>query len=432
MDNNEILRILSDCGFDSKTRDRILHLCTIARDIQRLYDREMAHKPYHINLLDLIHANENAHTRILTALLAYARGGAYPILHSYVDLAFSIQGLTPVDIQSPVIAFNDDFIDCLLWEKGRYAIIIENKIHWAVDQDRQVERYIKTVIGRGIPVQNIYVVYLTSDGQKEVSDYSFTDEAKELIGDRFIRMNYRDHILPWLEDTVLPGCTIGEDYLVAAIKQYIDHLRGLFGKRQEQMDVLNRIEMKTQEALGIRSSSSLQEKFMELSALSDEMESYMNIVGKQREQLINPILNTIFFPQLRYRLQEKGLVLSDIAPDYDWMGTSWAGFRVNVPGWNSFDIAFEFENRGIGALIIGFLLKDGEKQRKDFPFWEELQNRIGASGRNNERWIYRSVPNDIRWWNSSSVFAMIFDGTLADRLVPEVCQFVSSAEGYAM
>ena len=44
------------------------------------------HQPYHINLIDELHANENAHTRILVKLLQYQKNGSSFVLDSFLRL----------------------------------------------------------------------------------------------------------------------------------------------------------------------------------------------------------------------------------------------------------------------------------------------------------------------------------------------------------
>ena len=102
----------------------------------------------------------------------------------------------------------DNRIDLLIKERKSYAIVIENKIWGAPDQEKQIEKYIDYVIDTGIPKRRIFVIYLTSDGNKRVSDISFTDKAKKHLGcsgksnGRFICVNFKDDIMPWLDTLV--------------------------------------------------------------------------------------------------------------------------------------------------------------------------------------------------------------------------------------
>ena len=56
-------------------------------------------------------------------------------------------------------------IDGFIFQEGNFAIIIENKINHAGNQDEQILRYIESVLNRQIvDKDHIYVVFLTRDG----------------------------------------------------------------------------------------------------------------------------------------------------------------------------------------------------------------------------------------------------------------------------
>lgn len=79
--------------------------------------------------------------------------------------------------------------------------LLDNKINWATDQELQLARYFNTVKQHGIQKRNIFVIYLTLDGSKKVSSNSLPNSLRDELnnGNRFIKMNYRDDILPWLK-----------------------------------------------------------------------------------------------------------------------------------------------------------------------------------------------------------------------------------------
>ena len=214
----------------------IINFTTKLKDFQNTYEREEKLLPYHFNVIDELHANENAHSRILQKILLYKHKNEYPFLHSFLDTF-----LTDVkNIKEPLITQNQEYIDLLIEDrKSDFACIIENKIHWATDQSEQIARYIKTVINHG--KKNIFVIYLTSDGNKQVSDDSFTDEAKKILGykdensaGQFLSLNYREHVLPWLKEEVLNNCAYKDQKMITGIVQYIDHLEGIFNIREDK------------------------------------------------------------------------------------------------------------------------------------------------------------------------------------------------------
>ena len=211
-----------------------------AEELSKIREKERQKLPYNFNLIDELHANENAHTRILLKLLNYNISGEYTILKSFLfmicehnpNLTFPI-----TSIHKPSVDFNKENIDGLIEEPSKdYAIIIENKINWATDQELQLVRYFNTVKQHGIQDRNIFVIYLTLDGSKKVSSNSLpnslSDELKN--GNRFIEMNYRDDILPWLKYTILPEIKIKEHLIESGIRQYIDYLEGRLCLRKSE------------------------------------------------------------------------------------------------------------------------------------------------------------------------------------------------------
>ena len=211
------------------------HLLNLAKEISEIINRN---RVYNANIITELHANENAHSRILRMFLQYDDGTKnYPVLKRFLEIPKIKNVLSSsVVFKSPYFANEQERIDVLIEEPRSFAVIVENKIKGATDQERQLERYIESVNAHDVPYDNIYAIYLTDSGDKEVSDLSFTDVAKECLGykdendmGRFVPMNYRYDILPWLEKEVLPNCIEKEELLISALKQYIDYLKCMFG-----------------------------------------------------------------------------------------------------------------------------------------------------------------------------------------------------------
>ena len=56
----------------------------LAHALGEYYEVQKKSLPFHINVIDELHANENAHTRILTQLLKYREDGKYTILRAFL------------------------------------------------------------------------------------------------------------------------------------------------------------------------------------------------------------------------------------------------------------------------------------------------------------------------------------------------------------
>lgn len=209
-------------------------------------------------LTTLCHANENAHTRILKALLQHTDSeGRHTILESFLReiVGADVQGgLTNVCIadQQASVGQKDGsngFIDLLItYQRGdeEYTIIIENKIHDAADSQDQLNRYVYDHVdhlGLGLDEWKscgefsnnfIYVMYLSSDGSKHPDASSLSDPVRNSLGDHFVERSYADDMLPWLYN-VLSQLPYGSDgMMIAGVRQYIAGLEELLGMNSHE------------------------------------------------------------------------------------------------------------------------------------------------------------------------------------------------------
>lgn len=203
--------------------------------------------------------NENWHSRVLRVLFEYRdfeyHDGNQYVLSSFIGMMKRKGGYPNLELpqgEAVVCSNEKNHIDLLVEIGNKSAIIIENKINWAVDQDSQIERYVDQI--RNNPLldkSNIYVVYLTADGTKCVEEYSLTNKAKEWLkgtkddeGIHFLPLSYADDILPWLENELLPATpyqsSLGSEYgsnniLLYSIILYVNYLKNRF--QRDDMDL---------------------------------------------------------------------------------------------------------------------------------------------------------------------------------------------------
>lgn len=265
-------------------------LLNLIKEHHDFLQRLKAEEPYSVNILDNVRILENDHTKILLDILRYQKNEHYVILNSFLELIGKECEENPfVTIQNitPQIDFNREYIDGLIEFPRKYGIIIENKINYAVDQYKQIERYICTIQNHGIPNENIYVVYLTLNGEKEVSDISFTEEAKKILADgkRFISIDYKHHILPWLQSLyIVIDNQEKEKLLTATIELYIDYLKGRFNQRTNQQKTNNNMANYLEKQLHIGELR-----------LSDKLKSIENTMRS-----VNEINNTLSYLKEKY------------------------------------------------------------------------------------------------------------------------------------
>ena len=222
--------------------------CSLSRRLQN---------PYHINLLEEVHIHddsgnqsirndrrrvcENAHTRILQKFLEFNSDDYYPILKSLLEEISKDSAMiawSSINVESPVFTpeancnNTNGRIDLLVAEQGKYAIIFENKINDAVEQKSQLARYIEHLIAEGFKSEQIYVIYLSSEG-KDPDEISWTIDSHDYapyFRERFINMSYKFDLLPWLSGSLSELLSGMHDqvYLNSALFQYVNYLQAKF------------------------------------------------------------------------------------------------------------------------------------------------------------------------------------------------------------
>lgn len=237
MNNEEYEMLLKELDDDT--------LVKLLRIVSEAYGRERKHKAQ-FNVIDELHADENAHTRILSSLLKidYVRMSFLRMLRGHLTRKDILSDDMISHTKGDEVNVFSQYVDAQIVHQSQHgaeslAIIIENKIKGAVDQSRQLERYIETIKDSyQIGVNRIIVVYLTLRGEKEVSSDSLPDKTKKRICE-YIPLSYLEHIIPWLENQLCfsLGQIHSEPYLSSGITQYIHHLKGLVGQRQNGNDV---------------------------------------------------------------------------------------------------------------------------------------------------------------------------------------------------
>jgi hypothetical protein len=330
--------------FVQEYKEHLSSITDIINSFAEVYQREKNKLPFSFNVIDELHINENGHSRVLAKLLQYKVDGKYTILESFINLLQSkCQCAMNIKVNSPDISNEQNRIDALVEERGKYAIIIENKIYWAVDQDNQIDRYVNCVKNSGFVLdefgilKNVFVVYLTQDGTKEVSNASF-NEARKKLGwkndkeqGQFIPINYKNDILPWLKNDVLPNCTLKEELLSSGIKQYIDFLEGLFGLRNNQIILMNNMKDLLLEKCSINENDSIAKKIFATERMIQKTKDLQCVLSTYKNQLLS-------FVEIFCQITDE--ILKNIFPHGDWRtsdSTAWEnGFiQIRSGKWDS-------------------------------------------------------------------------------------------------
>lgn len=353
---------------------------------------------YNLNLIDELHANENAHTRILLKLLDYESNQKKVILEEFLNLLNEklVNQKIPI-LDDYRITGQFEFIDGYIWsDSKKVAIIIENKINWACDQDEQIQRYIETAKQYGIDEKNIFVVYLTDTGIKKAADYSFTDYAKKMLDwkdpenqGRYIESNYLNDILPFLYEIFDKLSFSKENVLKAAIFQYIDYLEGRFGMRKNEKEYNMAMNSDILKILNLGENLSKKEKFDKIGELQWEiwntLDNVKNEVYPDRpDGRLHDYLN--FFKDKKDPFEEIGI----------WSQGQGLIFR-NCRKFTDYELKFEIYPKDDGTDIIfkiqeeiedkNFIKNILEKMNilNDFKYaWDNAYSKNMDISKNNE------------------------------------------------
>lgn len=202
-------------------------LLGLAENYRSKREEKLGELPFIYNVLEEVRVNENAHTRLLMRLLKYT-----PALLSFLTwLKEKYTTFDPPKVDKPKITAEKHRIDGLIQEEEKYAIIIENKVCGAVEQEGQLGRYIDKCRKLEYPQSRIYILYLFDRPGNDPSPQTWGKEYKaEDFGGRYLVLSYKDDIIPWLK-IFLAECEATDEktqVLREGVAQYLDYLRLLF------------------------------------------------------------------------------------------------------------------------------------------------------------------------------------------------------------
>lgn len=274
-------------------------LFDISENVKREREIHLLQLPYHINVIDELHINENAHSRILAKLLQFKNSnGQYEILTSFIDFVKSKRKSTEFDkitIEDPVITQEIKRID--LWVRDyskKCALIFENKIYDATDQEAQLYRYIEKTRNDyryRFKDDEIFVFYLTQYGGDPCEQTWGDDKTKQTFLPRYMALSFRDDVLMWLKNKVIPNIQQKDSYLLNAVSQYVDYLEGLFSLREINKPLNMHLQKIISEKLGLESCgekealNKIEEVIKDFQEVLNQLESMQSdIIVKQKSE----------------------------------------------------------------------------------------------------------------------------------------------------
>ena len=375
--------------------------------------------------------NENWHSRVLRVFFEYRDGNDYPILYSFINLIRQ-KGNYPfleMQQQESIKCSNEkDRIDLLVEIGYKGAIIIENKINWAVDQDRQIERYVELV--RNNPLlnkSNVYVVYLTADGTKNVEANSLTKEAKEWLkgtdfneSSHFLPLNYAYDILPWLEKEGLTNIKVRSNILFSSVTLYIDYLKTRFLHNESEQSITTKLIQKMEQE-NIKMDS-IEEAFL----TQEQAAKFAERVTLAKEQKLKEVAERCITTPLRAYIKELDPNLQIQTAEF-YIG--YFNIVITHPTWEKCRIhlgVWQYKNYG------GLQYKDPQSN----PLSSEnlcvlRSNFSGWKGDNNEPlWMY--FDNNYRSYYSLEAWKSIESGAFVKYIESFVKDIYEKVQGIAI
>ena len=224
---------------DSKAlmQEKAKFLLDLAKSYNEEREEELGKLPFFYNILEEVRVNENAHTRHLMRLLQYdpARKDFFKYLEG--------KGFASLTMSKPKITVEKYRIDGLIQKEGEYAVIIENKVCGAVDQEGQLERYIdKCKKDLKDDLEKVYILYLVNSPGQEPSEQTWGKYTPKDFKGRYLVLSYTEDIISWLEglrNTLDMETDDREktELLRSGITQYLEYLKQLFRTNQyKEMD----------------------------------------------------------------------------------------------------------------------------------------------------------------------------------------------------
>jgi len=326
--NVEIRKLNDVINFSNALIDEInsnfQELMLFLKEFNEIYINEEKKLPYHINLIDELHAGENAHSRILAKLLQQQEpiSKTHQILNSFINYIVgkcsSHHDFAKIKICKPEITQEKRRIDLWIRDKN-YAIVFENKVKWASDQANQLERYIDITKEYNFKEEQIFVLYLPPTYEKEPDEQTWGKYYNQDIHKkRYLNISFKDDILPWLKNDVLPIICKSDYYLSSSIEQYIDHLEGEFSLREINKKMNMELQSFIKEKLGLNEVEPelalkiVSNKIKEMEDALDQLEKMQEEIQTdltKKQEVIQAELDELYFSKCYEKLSNLNLTV---------------------------------------------------------------------------------------------------------------------------
>lgn len=245
-----------------------------AEEMAEIKKRELDKLPYYINVIDSAargKLRETAHSRILADLLRHPK-----IQRAFLKEMLDIDSNCDLKVETEVGSM-ESHIDIALYKPNEKFIIIENKANWAVEQPRQIWRYVREIAMKkyGFEESQIYVLYLNPKENPLPSEQSVKngdDSIVETLGPRFVIKSFAYDIVNWLNKLHF---STDEPYIKSAADQYASYLEHFYGTSKQLESMKSALKEFIIERINLKAMS-LNDKISELTDISEKLRDMLD------------------------------------------------------------------------------------------------------------------------------------------------------------
>lgn len=256
--------------YEKADQEEKTSVLSLAKQIDEVINKSMNKPPYQINLFDIFNIYETLTSKLISVMLKYKKDQDYILCRSFIERFLIPCGFNMTWYDSPEITAERNKIDVCIQERGKYAIIIENKLKGARFQRNQIARYIAKMRNEGYNENRIFIVILPKMIDKHIFDdvnksvwrlpkdwmkpnqerlCAYSDDIsckcdinlpcemcqdcetdlREKFKSRTIILD--SNLAEWLEKYCIPIIPSKEFVLHSAIIQFMDFLNGIYNNR---------------------------------------------------------------------------------------------------------------------------------------------------------------------------------------------------------
>lgn len=336
---------------------------------------------YQLNVLDLVNISEPLTSQLLKLLFKYRLKDRYVICEAFLKHFLEPLRYDAELFARPKITAETEHIDVSIQEKGKYAVIIENKLKGAVFQRNQLARYIQKMRNEGYNDDQIFIIILPGYVDRNIFDHinmsvwrlpfdwevpnqertcAFSDAVSCMCDfDKSCQMcnkcvkdlrdKFKSHTLvldikmvDWLENDCLSLIPNEEIVFRTAIIQFIDFLKGRYNKRLNnklimELEQFLRNQLLNDKQTALEQWESLESKKQDVNNLLAGLESLQKSVGKDLIEEWRTLLVTKWSKYMKnqehksFGINMNGVWCGCWYDTKEWPKPFWWGFQCNNP-----------------------------------------------------------------------------------------------------